>query len=190
MKRNLQLKEIEIMIDELINILAAEPIKSDQALRIQHEHHLYAECVRELLALMRLPSRVKVKMYPDKLWPHKPGSAAKIFIPATLPFLYDPAYQKIVFQIDIRESHTREYIPFLIVTVHELAHLLLHSLQHNLRKSEIATDLVLIVLGFGDIVKQAYNGQARLGYLDYQEFDHALIYFKKRQLQKNLFNWR
>src|SRR5439155_7935618 len=42
----------------------------------------------------------------------------------------------------------------ITILAHELSHVLLHSLRHPERESEVFTDLVPLVLGFGEIVER------------------------------------
>ncbi len=83
------------------------------------------------------------------------GIVAQVTIPADLPMYGTAAFKAHV--IDVRLSPGFETMPphtLVTLLAHELAHVLLHALRHPQRDSEQFTDLVPLVAGFGDIVKQ------------------------------------
>lgn len=82
------------------------------------------------------------------------GIEAQVAIPSNLP-LYGSSELatcsiNIVMSLGFPKTGTYNAITIL---AHELSHVLLHSLRHPYRESEVFTDLVPIALGFGEIVK-------------------------------------
>ncbi|MFA5163129.1 MAG: hypothetical protein WC441_01215 [Patescibacteria group bacterium] len=172
-------RDLEKYLDKLISTFGLVLRRPDKALRIQHQHRLYAECIQELKRIMNIDAHIKLRVFPEKLWPHGKNSG-RINFPKDLPFIASPEYKKVIFVIDIKEEYLRNYPQFIVVAVHELSHLLLFSLKHELRESELATDLCLFVFGFGPAIAEAYKGPARLGYLSERQFQHALKYVETK----------
>lgn len=119
---------------------------------------------------------------------------ACVFIPGNIPMINTEAFSRHKTRMEIGESLKYEsWETFVTCMVHELAHVLLRGIWHPLAKSEIATDLAVIVLGFGEIMKRGrfMRGGARLGYLTDKQFDYAYHSIRLKQensLQKKAFS--
>jgi len=85
------------------------------------------------------------------------GIASQVSIPASLP-LYG-ASDLIGYPISVKvdKEWARYHEPFIAMMAHELSHVLLHSMVHPHRDSEVWTDLTAMVLGFADIMSEARN---------------------------------
>ena len=115
------------------------------------------------------------------------GIVAQVIIPADLPMYGTAAFKAHV--IDVRISPGFETMPpqtLVTLLAHELAHVVLHALRHPQRDSEQFTDLVPLMAGFGDIVKQGrvvrktehrgnevHTSTVTYGYLTGEEFGLA-----------------
>jgi len=129
-------------------------------------------CVQKIATRLDLPVRISLSYVPEDF---KPGNTngfrssslsrtdwtgrgiesitAQVSIPQNLPMFGTSALQG--FQIRVRVSENCHECPetFVAMMAHELSHVLLASLHHPQENSELHTDLVPIVLGFGDIVR-------------------------------------
>lgn len=81
------------------------------------------------------------------------GIEAQVIIPSNLPLFGSAALRSYPITVLINPTF-READPATGVTIlaHELSHVLLHSLRHPERDSEVFTDLLPLVFGFGEIV--------------------------------------
>jgi len=71
---------------------------------------------------------------------------------------------------------------FIYAIAHEMAHIVLGSMQHPLQHSEIATDLTAMIMGFSDIIKIGRRcGVFKLGYLDDRQFELAYSEIQRRK---------
>ena len=87
-------------------------------------------------------------------------------------------------RIWISKDQTNEPFRLCTIIVHELSHVLLHSLSHPEKNSEVSTDLVPLLTGFIPIVEkgrkvETSNGTSTVGYLSDDEFDLACSTIRK-----------
>ena len=85
------------------------------------------------------------------------------------------AFQNLVNHVEIRESVMKNFHTFIAAMVHELCHLVLHSSYHELRESEVATDLCVLIMGFGEVYRKAKHYHD-LGYLTHDQLHKANAY--------------
>ena len=179
---------IENYIDQLVDWYGLHPNVSETALKIQFDHHLYAECVFSIMKIMKLNFKVKLRNYPDHLYPCK-DSTARILLPSVFPRMGSIEHKNFRILVETKESIKNHFYRFVASVAHELAHVVLHSTSHPLYKSEVATDLCALVFGFhpfiskGRIISTTINGnifqRVRAGYLDDEQFMHAVYYIEK-----------
>jgi hypothetical protein len=81
------------------------------------------------------------------------GIEAQVAIPSSLPLFGSAELRRYPIDVLITPAF-RTARPETAITIlaHELSHVLLHSLRHPERDSEVFTDLVPIVLGFAEII--------------------------------------
>lgn len=165
-------------------------------------------CVQEIATRLGLPVRILLSYVPKDF---KPGDGirfqtsgmsrtdkdgrgidaitAQVFIPHSLPMFGTSKLQG--YPIEVRVSEDCHLYPetFVAIMAHELSHVLLRSLCHPMRESELHTDLVPILLGFRDVVKDGRkivqsttteSGNTTYtttyGYLKDSQFDFAYRY--------------
>lgn len=116
------------------------------------------------------------------------GIEAQVTIPSNLPLYGSTELRGHPIGVLITPAfRTAKPETAITILAHELSHVLLHSLRHPKRDSEVFTDLVPLVLGFAEIVQRgrtvssvAHNGErtntttTRYGYLSDFEFSFAL----------------
>ncbi len=87
---------------------------------------------------------------------HKHGSGsegitAQVSIPGNLPFYGSSALNGFPINVKISKNSTEHPVAFTTIMAHELAHVLLYSLNHSKKENEFYTDLTAIMLGFQNI---------------------------------------
>ncbi len=194
-----------LTVQESIDALDAlfgvrEPIPAEPLVRLHNTERL-DELIAAIAEHMKLPVKFKVSVVSkdtrfrshllartDRSGRGIEGIEAQVTIPSNLPLFGSADLRR--FQIGVLLSPAfRTAAPETAITIlaHELSHILLHSLRHPERDSEVFTDLVPIVLGFIEIVERgrtdtsvAYEaGATRItattyGYLSDVDFSFAL----------------
>lgn len=190
-KEEVNKKTIELYVQKLICSYGLYPTINETALKIQFEHGLYAECVLEIMRKMGLKNRIKVICYADYKYPCS-KSAARIIMPQPIPLIGTEKFNSLRIDVEIRESIKKQFYSFVSSIAHELSHLVMYGTKHELHKSEIATDLCMLVFGFSNFVVKGknmttwtiYGDQSiTLGYLSAEQLQHAISYVN--QLQSN-----
>lgn len=129
-------------------------------------------CVQEIATQLDLPIHISLSYVPEDFKPDNTDGfrssslsrtdwtgrgiesiTAQVSIPQNLPMFGTSALQGL--QIRVRVSENCHAYPetFVALMAHELSHVLLASLHHPQKDSELHTDLVPIILGFGNIVR-------------------------------------
>lgn len=185
-------KTIEWYIDQLVAVYGLRPNLNETALKIQYDHHLYAECVHSMMQIMNLNFNVKLTCYADHLYPCS-ESAARIQLPNQFPIPGTVAHRMFRINVETKASTRDHFNRFIAAIAHELAHVVLHSTKHPLFKSEVATDLCVLVFGFHTFVSKGRListridantvNHSRTGYLDNEQFMHAVYYIEKIRKQ-------
>lgn len=80
------------------------------------------------------------------------GITAQVSIPESLPLYGSSSLSGYPITVRVGEGCSDRSETFIAVMAHELSHVLLRSLRHPQRDSELHTDLVPILLGFGHCV--------------------------------------
>jgi hypothetical protein len=114
------------------------------------------------------------------------GIVAQVSLPTSLPPYGTSSLDGFPIQVLLSEGCGDHPDTFVSVVAHELSHVLLHSLGHPHRQSELHTDLVPILLGFRVIVLRGRKIEVsrataagrttettRYGYLTDSQFDFA-----------------
>lgn len=176
MEEILSVALVEKYIDSLVTSFTAQDPVSEKALSILFNANLYGECIREVKLKMKLDCALGVYHYEDVKFPVS-GAAAYISIPKVMPFYGSASFQKLSLRLCLKKSLRKNYHSFVYCIAHEMSHVVLHSTSHPLRHSEIATDLFVIVSGFGEIMQKGRYGY---GYLDDFHFYYAISYLNKK----------
>lgn len=105
-------------------------------------------------ATARTPFRTHALSPTDAAGRGTQGIVAQVTIPENLPIYGTPAFASHIIRINTGDAIGKVPAETAIaIIVHELSHILLHSLRHYDRDSEQCTDLVPIALGFANIVR-------------------------------------
>jgi hypothetical protein len=82
------------------------------------------------------------------------GITAQVSIPESLPLYGSASLSGYPIGVRVSEGCSERAETFIAIMAHELSHVLLRSLRHPQRDSELHTDLVPILLGFGTCVER------------------------------------
>ena len=187
MKEEIDNKTIELYIQKLVISYGLYPTVSDTALLIQFTYGLYAECIYEIMRKMGLSNKLKVICYADYKYPCS-ESVARILLPQTMPLLGSKGFNSLKIDVEIRESAKKHFYSFISSIAHELSHLVMYGTKHELCKSEIATDLCMLVFGFQNFVIKGKrmavwtllgNKNVTLGYLSTEQLQYAIGYIEQ-----------
>lgn len=130
-------------------------------------------CVQEIATRLGLPIRISLSYVPKDFrlgntdgfrssalsrtdWTGRgiESITAQVSIPQHLPMFGTSGLQGYPIQVRVSENCHAYPETFVAMMAHELSHVLLASLHHPQKDSELHTDLVPIILGFGDIVRR------------------------------------
>lgn len=160
-------------------------------------------CVQEIATRLGLPIRISLSYVPKDFRPGNTdgfrssalartdwtghgieGITAQVSIPQHLPMFGTSGLQGYPIRVRVSENCHAYPETFVAMMAHELSHVLLASLHHPQKDSELHTDLVPIMLGFGDIVRRGRKTiesttsgntttTTTYGYLTDSQFDFA-----------------
>lgn len=200
--------EISKAVTELINCFGVkEDMPIDDLATLLRKKDT-ERCVQEIATRLGLPIRINLSYVPKDFTPGSTdtfrssalartnwtgcgieGITAQVSIPQNLPMFGTIGLQD--YPIPVRVSENCHAYPdtFVAIMAHELSHVLLASLWHSQKDSELHTDLVPILLGFRDIVRRGRKTiesttsgnttttrTSTYGYLKDSQFDFACSY--------------
>lgn len=156
------------------SLCVIEPVKI-RALENLFKQRNYVEVVRFVKSVMSVSCRLSVKCLTDY---SKDQPLGKIKLIDPFPRMGTRDYLLARPEITIRADVLEDFHLFLAVMSHEIAHVVLHGMNHPLKTSEIATDITAFMLGFARehfLAKRAgedfWNGGScfQFGYLRMEE---------------------
>jgi hypothetical protein len=170
---NVSNDEIAVAVDEMVEGLGVrEDIPSGELLGLLKKGDTRG-CVQEIAARLGLPIRISLSYVSSDFTPGDThgfrsselsrtdssghgvdGITAQVTIPKILPLYGSPSLEGYVISVRVGENCAEHPQTFVAVMAHELSHVLLGSLWHPQRDSELHTDLVPILLGFRDVVRE------------------------------------
>lgn len=141
--------DAESALDELSNIIGVkEPIKT-RVLKRKIKRGKIETIVYLLASQCGLPIRIIIR------WLDNFGIPAKVQIPNDLPFFGSPKLVNFPIVIKVSSSLRKDSDVLPMILAHEIAHILLHSLNFRHKESEQYTDIAAISLGFQEIFRYA-----------------------------------
>jgi hypothetical protein len=114
-----------------------------------------------------------------------------VMIPSNLPSFVQPTFKDATITMYVRNSLKLEsFETFAKCVGHEMAHIVLYATRHQLKGSEIATDLTAMILGFSEIYRKGRkSAYGRFGYLDDEQFALAYRTIQKKRGDGLLRRW-
>lgn len=178
---------IERYIDLLVDAFGIPDEVPYQKLKGYFDAGNYPKCVQYIRNTMRVYFHLNVKSL-DKETYNDSTSLARIMLPANLHRIEKQFQATYHINMEIRSTYAVHFSVFTQSVSHEVAHLVLAASDHQLKHSEVATDLCTLVFGFGKIVQESHHTLARKGrrggYLTYSQFQHAMWYLNKVRHRK------
>lgn len=181
------MKHIKCIIDDHIKSYGIRENIPQKALRILFNQGLYDECIWEILKHYNLPVKLRVVKGSVK------GSVAHIGIPEPMPIYPSEAFKNYRFVLTYdKENSLSSFERFIFTTAHEIGHILLFGTCNTHKRSEKATDLIAMVMGY-DIFYKEFREQiivykesfynvvtaSHSGYLTDEETRFALTYLRR-----------
>jgi hypothetical protein len=170
---NLSTGDISAAIDELVGCLGVKEDRSRWDLLTLLGNKNTQACVQEIATQLGLPIQITLAYVPNDLGPADTrgfrsnslsrtdwtghgvdGITAQVCIPSSLPLFGSSALSGYSITVRVSENCFEHGATFIAVMAHELSHVLLRSLYHPQQDSELHTDLVPILLGFGECVRE------------------------------------
>ncbi len=165
--------EISTAMDELITCLGVKEETPFLDLIALLQKKDTQGCVQEIAARLLLPIRISLSYVPKDF---RPGDTnrfrssalartdwtgrgiesitAQVAMPEHLPMFGTSGLQGYTIPVRVSENCNEHPETLVAVMTHELSHVLLQSLYHPKKDSELHTDLVPIILGFRDVVQR------------------------------------
>lgn len=193
---------IEMLVDGLGGI--RKPVDlTEYSLLFKQEK--FTEVVGLIRGQMKLPLKVRVG-YVKSGGPEKAGAWINSNQLHSLPRYDTPEFSTA--QVDLYTKKEELYLTSLEAVVyrfaHELSHVLLYAMRHPLCEVETATDLCVMVMGYGEALVKGREGVSyrhsfvmrqflqfigqpqavytwRLGYLSAEEAEYAIKYIRSLQ---------
>lgn len=165
--------DISKALSELITCLGVKEDKPFDSLITFLEKKEIEKCVQEIAIRLDLPIRINLSYVSKDYRPENTegfrssslvrtdwrgrgveGIIAQVSIPQNLPMFGTSGLQGYQIQVRVSENCCDYPATFVAIMAHELSHVLLASLWHPKKDSELHTDLVPVLLGFRGIVRQ------------------------------------
>lgn len=199
---------ISSVLDELITCFGVKEEMPFQDLVALLRKKNIEGCVQEIATRLTLPIRISLSYVPRDFRPGNTdgfrtsamartdwtgsgieGITAQVSVPQHLPMFGSSGLKGYLIRVRVSENCHAYPETFVAIMAHELSHMLLASLSHPQKDSELHTDLVPILLGFRDIVQKGRKTiesttnsnttttrTTTYGYLTDSQFDFACSY--------------
>lgn len=143
----------------------------------------YAQLISAIKNHMGITLKISVKCINKEIHLNEEGTPAGILIPDIFPVYGSNDYQRLVLDLFIDKKVLDYFHLFVMVISHELAHVVLHSINHQLKNSEEATDITAINFGFSKFFELGHtviysnyfeSGYRKTGYLSFEEMINVI----------------
>ena len=155
---------IDAALDEIIRLVGIKENISIETILEPLRKNQLLDCVKTVAKHLGLPCKFDIIVNDEFLRKRlvlNPNAStgtssvtAQVHIPRDLPLYGTSKMQDFPIRITIRGDCVRNHETFVAILVHELSHVILHSLWYSKKDSEIYTDLVAMVLGFSEIIRK------------------------------------
>ncbi len=177
-------KQIDLWVAELRKTFRVRSIDYQLMEKLFNERQ-YAKMISEMKNHMGIVCQISLKCITS------PPVIKSKYVPAwsKIPEIFPPygsqAQQNTKVVIFFYKEEMRSYHHFMVMMSHELSHIILYSLNHRLKMSEEATDILAMIMGFGhsyELGHTTFNyrfGYSTCGYLSFEEMIYALSLIEK-----------
>lgn len=173
---------IERYIDLLVDAFGIPEEVQESSLKPYFDSRNFPKLAQYIRNTMKVFFHLNIKSYNESGYADE-TSLARILLPNNLHRVEKQFQVSYHIELHIKDTAVAHFPVFVQGISHEIAHLVLCASEHQLKHSEVATDLCTLVFGFGQIIqsgKQLMRKQGRhVGYLTDKQFDHAMWYLKK-----------
>lgn len=164
---------LEYYIKNLRRSFGLRPPVPEENMRRLYDAKDYHGLTGAIMSTMNINLRVNLGLVNSG----GPNAPAWLSRPGALPPVYSPLYQNTVVTVFLRRSFLAEarFTSVVLAISHELSHVILDSVYHELRTKEEAVDLNAMLFGFGSYyIKGAeMRDGGRIGYLTQDETAYA-----------------
>lgn len=163
-------REIEKAIKELVNFFSINDSIDEYELLELLKNGKRLECARKMAQYFKLPVKVKLLdeqepggprshnlVRTDKKGHEVQGVAAQVLDLQDVPSFLSKELEGHVVKIVVSKDYGPHPRSFLAVLAHEMAHVVLETMEYPKRESEEVVDLAAMVMGFSDILKSGYD---------------------------------
>ncbi|MFC1637903.1 hypothetical protein ACFL2R_00620 [Patescibacteria group bacterium] len=184
---NLTNREVSNIFSELVRSFGFRNLGKDDWDQMAdfYEKGDYSECAWFIMRLFGIKAFVSI--YAIEKWSRK-KSKAYVRVNDTVPHFDSLEFEGEEFEIFVSKSSLELSLEtFVYIIGHELAHIFLYAQNHELRESEIATDILLICFGFKKVKGILSFGDKSVGvygYLKVSQF-YYLCYKSSVQLMNS-----
>jgi hypothetical protein len=173
MLENLSAEDVSTAVEEMIASVGVKEESSCLDLLTLLERKGTEACAQEIAARLALPVRISLSYVSQNFSPANRGGfessslsradsaghgidgiTAQVSIPKSLPLFGSASLAGYPISVRVSENCSQRPETFVAVMAHELSHVLLRSLCHPQRDSELHTDIVPILLSFRDCVRK------------------------------------
>lgn len=161
------------VIEDFISFYKFDLSPYNQAYRFWFEKGMYKEIIVDFLNRLRIRANVRLIKGETKTEEHpfSTGHIEGINLKNPILFLCKD-FKNTLFTITVNPDMYKDFNFFIVVLIHELAHLVLHSTFNNHRESEVATDLFVMTFGLYE----------EMAITKGQTYDHGEKYIKSEQV--------
>ncbi len=180
-KRRLELKSI---VEKLRISLPVVKKIDDEKLRQFFNSQQYREMVSFMKNHMRIDCRILLKCMDGQNnvtqnGDHVRSTPAFVTLPEQFPLYGSTAYKNLQIKLTYYKAYAERFHYFSMMIAHELSHIVLYSINHELKHNEEATDITAIMLGFETYFELGHttltkSANSKLGYLKYEEMIYVM----------------
>lgn len=172
-------REIKRLINHLIAFFNLDLRPRGTAQKIWFETNLHGEIIRDYLLFYKMPANVRLIKI-DTSSVKDPHCAGNIKLPLECPHYSTKEFRDVRFEIKIDPRMYSSFEGFIWTLTHELSHLVLHGSHNPHKKSEVVTDLLVIVYGLDrEVLNHSRKISATPGYITPQQIAYAASYLDK-----------
>lgn len=168
-------EQILSIVESLQQTLTVKPVFDSCYAEKLFTEKRYATLISAIKKHMGITCHLRFKVISKEL---NDLELMRIYLPAIFPLYGTKRYEELSLDIFYHQKALSNFRVFVLGVSHELAHIVLHSLNHHLKTSEKATDITAIMLGFSHFFELGHTSIEKdfitknitqRGYLSFEE---------------------